>query len=108
MGFEQSPWLSKSWTLDKGKSRLVTHKLSSALFLANVNLETDDVPILDFALSKRRLRFHEFDHAWLDLFVQLQWCARSPAHPLVDGRCQITDFGIPLRVAFTNTMQSLL
>lgn len=36
------------------------------LFLRVINLETDDISILDFALSKCDFRFHELDHSRFD------------------------------------------
>ena len=36
------------------------------LFLRLINLETDDISILDLALSKCRFRFHKLDHSGFD------------------------------------------
>jgi hypothetical protein len=78
-----------------------------------IDLETNDISILNLALSKRELLLHELDHAGLDflqksksencaclgiLLAHLEelqrgtWC---PTHSLVNQGVQILDFAVP-------------
>ena len=50
--------------------RVMQQNRKDLLFLGLINLETDDISILNLALSKREFRLHKLDHSRFD-FLQI-------------------------------------
>lgn len=49
-----------------------------------------------------------YSHRQISYLIQFQWCARRPAHALVNNRYEIADFAGSGHVDLSNAVQRLL
>lgn len=80
---------------------------AALLFLGQINLKTNNVAILNFTLTERTFRLHQFNHSRFDFLEKLERSSWRPTHTLVDEWHKISYLSCFWDVNFPNTIKCL-